>query len=71
MAGEDHSGLTIRCAWCGVIIQGSAGASDEAVSHGICERCAPAVIAEIEERLRRAGTPLRKLPEGTGDDAAE
>ena len=69
MAGDDQRKLTILCAWCGVVVQHGDDPANGAVSHGICEQCAPTVIAEIEERLRQARRPLRDSPESAGGEA--
>jgi hypothetical protein len=46
--GEQRT-MNVTCAWCrGVISEGS-----PPVSHGICARCAPGFMAEVERAAAR------------------
>ena len=47
---QGESSVTVLCAWCGALLhQGG-----EAISHGICKDCAPALLEKIRERLRES-----------------
>jgi hypothetical protein len=70
---HDESGVTVLCAWCGALLhQGG-----EAISHGICKDCAPALLEKIRERLRESegqgerqpDTAARRVPRQDPGDA--
>jgi hypothetical protein len=68
MDADGEPAFAVICAWCGLVIQEGIDPAEERISHGICERCAPLVIAQIEDRLDEARKSSRARGDSAGDE---
>jgi hypothetical protein len=66
---HDNDSVTVLCAWCGTVLH----RGGEAISHGICKDCAPALLDKIRERLKepRGSNRASRDAERKSDSAAK